>query len=273
MISEKQFLTLPACEKCKNKGKYNIRCNSEEQQEEHGTAAGEIVTIICSACRANRRRREMFLENENFEPALRFYELDDYDLPDEGQTIPYKKTLTSLQLAHDLINDFEGSLIKPGGFIMVYGGGRTGKSILSHIFARESYLQGYSCDIVSLSELIVTLSNRIQGGVIKVDDQVVFDIDDFVNLSLLIIDDFSLVNDYFDRADIRRGVILNILKRRSKAGKPTIINSQLTLKELFAKPIVDAKKLPYDFPTIIDKNFKALHLHGKFKNKIPLGNS
>ncbi len=267
MISEEQFLELPSCKKCRNKGTYHVRCRTLEQQDEYGIPAGEMVTVKCSTCRANRRRREEFLKNKQFEDPIRFYELSDYELPDETQKFDYARNRNSLDLVETIIKDIDGELVDKGGFLMIFGAMDSGKTILSHIIAREAYIQGAMCHRFSIPEMSVVLSHRIHGNTVRDGDEIVFDLNDHIDVDVLIVEQFELINNYFAAANIRRSLIYNIFSGRLKAGKPTIVISKEKIADLFSEEEVKRLGIPSDFPSIFNKCYRTLNLHGRFKKE------
>jgi DNA replication protein DnaC len=213
----------------------------------------------------------MFLRNKAFHDPLRFFEFSDYQLPDKSQS-DYQKNEKSLATLIKWSGNIEKYLMDFGGFIIIFGGMNTGKTISAHILARESYLQGYLCNLVSLADLSVDLSHSIDGTVAKDrDGNVAFDLDDYVNCDILCVDNFELINDYFDRPNIRRALIFKMLRDRLRAGKPTIVISQRELSELFSDTTRELKGIPYDFPPLISKHYKQVWLYGRFKKEIKAG--
>ena len=267
MISEEIFLQIPICNLCKNKGKYNVRCRTVEQQDEYGVPAGEMITVKCGGCRINTRRREEFLKNKQFEDPIRFYELSDYILPDVSQKFLHKKNSDSIAQAQKIINNVETELVDRGGFLNIIGEINTGKTVLSHIIAREAYTQGVMVHRISIGELAVILSHKIHGRTVRDGDEIVFDLDDYIDVDVLIVDDFELINSYFAYANVRRSLILNIFSGRLKAGKPTIVISKEKILDLFGEDRRKAQGFPNDFPSIIVKNYRTLELYGQFKEE------
>lgn len=267
MICEDTFLELPSCKLCRNKGKYNVRCNTVEQQDDYGVAPGEMVTVKCSTCRKNLRRREEFLKNTQFEDPIRYYELSDYELPDESQKFNHKASSDALKLAQKMIDNIEYEIVDKAGFIYITGGMNTGKTIISHIIARESYLQGVMVNRISIPELAVTLSHKIQGTIVRDGDEIVFDLDDYLDVDLLIVDQFELINSYFGYPTVRRSLIYNIFAGRLKLGKPTIVISKEKLVDMFSEEKMKAVGFPHDFPSIINKCYRTMNLNGRFKEQ------
>ena len=268
MICEAEFLALPGCKSCKGRGWYIKKIETEVDQDTHGGEIGDKISIKCSFCRMHYRRREMFLMNKGFQKALRFYEFSDYQLPDESQKINRTKSERSISDLTRWSKNIKEYLIDFGGFINIYGLMNTGKTIASHILAREAYLQGFLCNIISLADLSVDLSHSIEGTIAKDrDGKIVFDLDDYVGYDILIVDNFELVNDYFERSNIRRALVFKIFRDRLLADKPTIITSQMQLSEMFSDAVREQKGIPYDFPSLITKHYRNVWLHGRFKKE------
>ena len=118
------------------------------------------------------------------------------------------------------------------------------------------------------TELGVLLSHRnVEGTIVRDhDNKIVFDLDDWTSCDVLVIDQFQLINSYFKFAGPNRALIFKIFMDRLKAGKPTVVLTQTSLKEMFDVNREQAK-FPYDFPTVILKNFRMLNLYGRFKEK------
>ena len=267
MISEEIYLQVPFCDLCKNKGRYNLRCRTAEQQDEYGIPPGEIITIKCGNCRVNTRRRQEFVKNQQFEDPIRYYEISDYEKPDVSQSFLLKKTEDALSMTEEIIGDVETELVKRGGFTYLSGESNSGKTVLSHIIARHAYAQGVMVNRVSIPELSVMLSHKIHGRTARDGDEIVFDLDDYLDVDVLIVEEFELINSYFNYANVRRSLIYNIFSGRLKSGKPTIVISKLKLSEMFSEEKQKASGFPNDFPSIIVKSYRTLELHGRFKKE------
>lgn len=268
MISEAEFMKLPKCEKCKNRGKYSVRCDTVELQDDYGVEPGMVVNIKCSRCELQRIRRKMFLDNSTFDKTLLMYQLSDYVYPDKTTEINLKLTEEALSIAKNICSDIENNFINEGGFTLIYDKNHVGKSILAYIILRESYCQGFSGKIISIADLTLILSQKIYGNVVlDHDGDVIFDLEDYINCDVLIIDEFELINEYFGSTNIRRAFILKIFRDRLKNGKPTIVLSQSKLKVLFSEANLGILGVPFDFPSIILRNYRIMSLHGKFKKE------
>jgi DNA replication protein DnaC len=205
----------------------------------------------------------MFLANKSFESALHFFELKDYVFPDESQTLMMADTKTALDLAAEICKDIEGNLIDPGGFLVIIGEGNSGKSIVSHIIARESYLQGFTCQMISILDLSVAMSHRIDGNKAKANNgEILFDLEDYLDCDVVVVDDFEMVNHYFEQPNVRRALVLKLFRDRLKGGKPTIVLTDQVLKQQFTNFEIQ------DFPSVLGKNYRVMKLHGRFKKKL-----
>ena len=269
MISKEDFLKVPPCNVCKDTGWHLIEIDSDEMADQHGMVIGEQIKAKCSHCRRQRRLRELFLENDSLDPQLMFYELSDYLVAADKESFA-EKELLYLKNAMSDIQEF----ISYGGFFIVEGGYNSGKTIFAHIAAREAALQGYLFKIISIGDLAVSLSYLKFGTVAKDnEDNVLFNLSDLVDLDLLIVDDFSLINHYFEKANIRRALIFKLFKDRLKAGKTTIVLVNQNIGSMFSPQVRELKDIPFDFPSVLDKHKRKVTLHGRFKkgkNKVRL---
>ena len=199
---------------------------------------------------------------------MRFFEFSDYVLPDKSQ-LEFSKNTKSIESLTKWTEDIEKNFMKHGGFTIIFGTMNTGKTITAHIIAREAYVQGFMCNMISLADLSVDLSHMIEGTVAKNrDGKIVFDLEDYVNCDILCVDNFELINDYFERPNIRRALIFKMLRDRLKAERPTIIISQRELSEMFSDANRECKSIPYDFPPLISKHYRNVWLYGKFKKEV-----
>lgn len=267
MISEKQFLKLPKCKKCNNKTWYDFEVLTEEDQDIHGCELGEMIRIKCSTCNSQLRRREIFMKDKGLEDILKYYELDDYNLP-INPPVDLKKTEEAINLIAHMTEDFKSNVIDVGGFILLCGMSNSGKSITAHIMARSAAIDGYTCRLVSVLDLHIALSNVRSGTFAKDNDnKTLFNIEDYTSVDFLILDNFEVVNEYFNRVDLRRNLLLKILRDRLRDGKPTMILTKVKIKDLFNAVNRELYQVPYDFPVVINKNYRNLSLHGRYKKE------
>lgn len=267
MIDLNDFLTdLPKCKLCNNSGMYNKVIVTVEEQEEYGVGINDAISIKCSDCNVEKRKREYYIKNEWLEDALKWFEISDYKTVGIGNSIKETITKNSLQTLSLIIKDIE-NLFKDGGFIIFEGNTLSGKSSLAHILAREGTLKGYYPKLISIIELVVELSYLNKGTRVIEDNIIKFDLEEYLKTDLLIIDHFEMINEYFRWADIRRANIVKIFSQRLKNKLPTIILTRSPIKELFSEAMKEIYKFPIDLPVFINKNFTLLQLYGKFKSE------
>jgi len=267
MISNKKFMTLSRCPKCRNRGFYVIKCDTEELMDEHGVEEDHEVSVKCSTCRLHKRRREMFLDDSSFIDKVKLVEISDYKIPGGIPRNSIESTEKAVKTISDWCSDME-AFINWGGFALIIGNTNTGKSIFSTILARESFVAGYRATCVSLNALSVSLSHNIRGEVaIDSYGDIVFNVQDYISPELLIVDDFHMINQYFAVPNIRRALVLKIFTDRLHSGKTTVVLMQETLADVFSDEEREMRKFPLDFPSVISKEYKALKIYGRFKKE------
>lgn len=263
MISSKEFMKLPPCDDCKGKGKYSLVALTEDDCEKYGVQLDEVVQVTCSKCRVAKRRREIFVDDETFEESLKYFEIDDYVIPSNLKKLHENETESSLTQLKILCDNFEKKVINSGGrFFVLVGPTKSGKSISAHILAREGSLLGYRTKITSILDMQVVLNemqfNRLESDVFEF-------IETHVDVDILIVDHFQMLNEYFSKPDMRRGTLIKIFKDRAKQGRPTIVLSNVSLVSMFEGH--SERGIPFDFPILMNKNYLKLELYGRYGKK------
>jgi len=268
MIDAEEYLKVPDCKLCKGNGSYLVRILTAEQSDEYGVEIGGAIQAKCGECRRQKIRRKTFLDHKNFQKQLMLFEMSDYEIPDNLSNEKILPTRAAVEKISTMLKDLETSLYGFGGFVLLMGPTCTGKSIVGHILARESYAIGRYAQLISIHDLVIDLSYLRSGTVAKNEDgEIVFDLADYIKPDLLIVDHFDDINQFFNRSDLRRALLLKIFSERLKQEKPTVIISKVNITDMFSSTVREVSAIPYDFPVIINKKFIKLELYGKFKKR------
>lgn len=259
MISRDDFLKIKKCRKCNNSGAYEVEIEDDDDQDEYGGEIGDVVSVKCSKCKLAFRKRELFLNNPNFDQKIMFYELDDYTI-DEDNSSQASMCADTLKLVGKMCKDFEKHVMQFGGYFITKGQTNSGKSIIAHILAREAVIQGFTVDLISVLDLNIQLSG-IKPYASQED--VFYQLRHLLNVDFLIIDKVEMFNRYFNRADLRRNYAIKIIEERLHNDRPTMLLTSVKISETFSNH--DANGIPYDLPLILNKNYQNLDLYGKFR--------
>lgn len=272
MLTKEEFLKPPPCKKCNGvvcneTGWYGKRILTDKDAEEYETALGEEVRIRCSYKKLLEARKSAWLTNPYFEDDLKFYQLGDFEPDRIKSQAEQLKTRGSLDFIKELLEEIQKGN-NPQGFLEINGQSLSGKSTLAAIIGRESTLAGLYPKQVSLLDLVEELSHLREGT--KATDSEgneLYNLDNWANADILVVDHLDMVNDYFRFADLKRANLNLLFQRRLKSKKLTILLTCMRLEDVFDPDVRAAHGIPNDLPKFINKDYTRLEIYGRFEGK------
>jgi DNA replication protein DnaC len=262
MLTEEQFKKLPECSDCKNTGWFKKRIMNEKDAIEFDGEPGEEVNVKCPKCYRIGMRIDTYIKRKDLEETIKYFEISDYDATACKAMYQIEENKKSIELFKELIAGID-KLFKRGKFILLIGPTLAGKSTFAHIFIREACLKGYTFMITDIYEFIEEVSHVKAGSFAERNEEVLYDINKYIEPDVLVFDDMDMVNEYMKYPNLSRANLMMMLKARRDQKKVTLILSQKSFEEIFTV-MPGEYSPPADLTRIINKNYERLSVYGRF---------
>jgi DNA replication protein DnaC len=163
------------------------------------------------------RKRQAFIERTK---KLRKMGFPDEDLVKCNFANDDKGNGKASKVAYQYYTHFE-EMLKRGKGLLLFGNVGSGKTFLAASIANELIDKGYPCLVTNFARLTNTISGMYDGKQEYIDGLNKFD--------LLVIDDLAAERD----TEYMNEIVQNIIDARYRSGKPLIITTNLTAKEIY----------------------------------------
>lgn len=202
---------------------YCHKCNTPKQCRVKNpfTHEMEIRPCTCKCRQEELKAEDEELKRQQFKRKIKEYRR--LGFPDEELTsctfanddLSNEKLTTAMRNYVDKFAEFR----KQGKGLILYGDVGTGKTFAAACVANALIDKGYPCLVTNFARI----ANTVQGTFDKQDYY-----DDLNRFALIVIDDLSAER----KTEFMQEIVYNVIDSRYRAGKPLIITTNLTSKEL-----------------------------------------
>ncbi|MGI5892894.1 MAG: ATP-binding protein [Bacillota bacterium] len=133
-------------------------------------------------------------------------------------------------IAKNYVDNFS-EFKKAGKGLIFYGGVGTGKTFLASCIANELIDKCIPCCVTNFSRIVNKLTGMFEGKQEYIDS--------LNNFSLLVIDDFAMERS----TEYVNEIVYNVIDSRYRSGKPLIVTTNLSKKDLDNPPDIDKQRI------------------------------